>query len=383
MRCGVPTGLSLSCAVFLACSGSPPTRAAIAAPPPVSTGVSSLAPPDGSDPVRAETGGDAGTTASVPTSLTFTAVVLPGAIAPASLDYIAYEGPRGRVWVPVGNTGRVDVWDIATASFAIVDGFPTGERDFHGKKRTIGPSAVTMGDGVAYVGNRATNEVCSVDRTTLKRGVCLKLASPTDGVAFVAATKEVWVTMPHAKSIAVLDASHPGSLKMKTTITLDGAPEGYATDASRGLFFTNLEDVSRTLAIDLKSHQRRATWRVDCGSDGPRGIAADAARGFVYVACTDHVVVLDGARDGATLATTDTGGGLDNIDWLESRHLLYAAAAKAGKATILRIDDNGQPTVVATGALPEGSRNGVADATGNAYVTDPVHGRLLVMAYAP
>jgi hypothetical protein len=277
----------------------------------------------------------------------------------------------------------VDVYDTAAGSFTKVDGFKTEERDFKGKKRTMGPSAVAIGDGFAYVGNRATSEICPVDLGTLKPGKCLKLPSPTDGVAYVASAKEVWVTTPKAQTIAILDASKPDALKPKTSIKVDGSPEGYAFDASRNLFFTNLEDKNKTLEIDVGTHKVRATWTPDCGADGPRGIAAEASHGFVFVACTDHLDVLDGAHDGAVLAKLDTGAGVDNIDWLEPQRLLFVAGGKAAKLTIARVDDKGMPTVVASGASTDGARNGVADASGNTYVADPVNARLLVFPYTP
>jgi DNA-binding beta-propeller fold protein YncE len=314
-----------------------------------------------------------------PARLDFRSIALPGAMAPASLDYIAFESAHSRVWVPVGGTGSVDVYDIASGTFSRVDGFKTAQRDYKGKPRTAGPSAVSIGEGVAYVGNRATSEVCPIDTETLKVGACLKLGSSTDGVAYVSPAKEVWVTTPHDQSIAVLDATRPLTLKLKTTIHLEGSPEGYAVDAQRGLFFTNLEDKNKTVVIDISNHVPKATWTLACDADGPRGISADA-RGLVYVACTDQVLVLDGLHDGAKLGSIDTGAGVDNIDWFESQHLLYAAAGKVARLTVARIDDKGQATPIAVGTSVEGARNGVVDTNGNVYVTDPRNARLLVFA---
>ena len=56
------------------------------------------------------------------------ALVLPG--APASgvyMDYIAYDRTHRRVWVPAGNTSRVDVVDVTNDKITEVDGFPTAE----------------------------------------------------------------------------------------------------------------------------------------------------------------------------------------------------------------------------------------------------------------
>lgn len=321
---------------------------------------------------------DAGDSGAGPARLTSTAVPLPGATPPASLDYIAYERAGSRVWVPVSSTGSVDVLDTAARTFTRIDGFKTAEREVRGKKRTMGPSAVAVGDGVVYVGDCASNQVCPVDGTTLKVGPCLTLPSPTDGVAYVASAHEVWVTTPRDQALAVLDASKPGALKAKTTVKTDGAPEGYAVDDARGLFFTNLEDKGSTLAIDVKAHKVKATWNPGCGADGPRGIAFDAAHDFVLVACTDHLQVLDAAHDGALLGTLDTGGGVDNIDVVDA--VAYVAASKAARLTVAVVDNRGGLTVEATGDTAEGARNGVVDAQGNVYVPDPKGARLLVFA---
>jgi DNA-binding beta-propeller fold protein YncE len=320
-----------------------------------------------------------------PAQLTFKPVALPGAAAPASLDYLAYDAAHARVWVPVGNTGSADVFDTSTGSFTRVDGFKTAEREYKGKTRTAGPSAVAIGDGFAYVGDRATGEVCAVDEARLTLGRCLKLPSSGDGVEYVAAEKQVWVTMPGAKAIAVLDAARPDTLKLESRIPLDGKPEGYAVSAKpgSGSFFTNLEDKNKTVVIDVKTRRPRETWPLDCGSDGPRGIAVDAEHGFVFVACTDHLLVLDASNKGAKVASLETGAGVDNIAWLAPQRLLYVAAGKAARLTVARVDDKGQPTVVATGASTEGARNAVADPSGNAYVADPVNARLLVFPYVP
>jgi hypothetical protein len=316
-------------------------------------------------------------------SLVFYPVALPAVHAPAAVDYIVYEPGRERIWVPVANTGSVDVFDIAARAFTRIDGFTTSELDVKGTKRTMGPSAVSIGDGFAYVGNRATHEVCSVSTTTLTIGACLKLPSATDGVAYVASAKEVWVTTPRDRSIAVIDASRPDALAVKTVVKLDGAPEGYALDDTRGLFFTNLEDKNETVVIDVKTHEPKTTWSLDCSNAGPRGVASDAKRGFVYVACTDQVLVLDSARNGAKMAVLDTGRGVDNVDWLEARQLLYVAAGEAATLTVAHVDNRGQLSVVARHATADGARNGVADASGNAYVVDRSNARLLVFPNTP
>jgi hypothetical protein len=326
---------------------------------------------------------DAGPAPAGPARLTARSFRLPGAPANVTVDYLVCDRLHGRVWVPVGDTGSADVFDVATGTFTRVDGFKTAEREAHGKKRMAGPSAATVGEGFVYVGNRATGEVCAVDAGALKLGTCLTLPTPTDGVAYVAPTREVWVTTPRDHSLAVLDASKSDTLRPKIVIRTEGNPEGYAVDGRRGIFYTNLEDKSRTLGIDIKTRAVKTTWDSGCGADGPRGIAVDEARNLIMVACTDGVNVLDGAHDGAPLGKLETGAGVDNIDWLDAKHQLFVGAAKTGKLTIATIDDAGHPTILATGDTPQGSRNPVSDAEGNVYEVDPLGGSLLVFPHPP
>jgi DNA-binding beta-propeller fold protein YncE len=233
---------------------------------------------------------------------------------------------------------------------------------------------------VVYVGNRGDASVCAIDAGSLRVGSCVRLASTPDGLAYVSSTKEVWATTPRATSITILDARDPHTLTWKATIPLDGAPEGYAVDDTRGVFYTNLEDKDRTLTIDLTSRQVTSTWMPGCGEAGPRGLAIDRVLNVLVVACTDHLVVLDAGRQGTLIATMDVGGGVDNIDVLESRHDVYAAAARAATLTIAHLDAQRALTQRAVVATRAGARNAVVTEEGVAYLTDGAEGKILVVA---
>src|SRR5947209_8138405 len=178
-------------------------------------------------------------------------ISLPGATGAVALDYFAYDRAAGKLWVPASNTGSVDVIDGKTDAVSQIAGFPTGDIERHGRKITVGPTAASVGDGVVYVGDRGNATICIIDARTLARGECLPIAQPSaaitpDGVVYVAATRELWLTLrarsgdnAPAKSLEVFDASDPHHLKPKTKIPLDGLAEGYAVDNQRGLFYTN------------------------------------------------------------------------------------------------------------------------------------------------
>jgi hypothetical protein len=290
---------------------------------------------------------------------------LPGASAAGiSMDYIAYDPATHTVWVPAGNSGRVDVVDVATGKVREISGFATAEMGTGDRKRIAGPSGVTVGAGSVYIGNRGDSSVCSVDSHTLARGVCHTLDSSPDGLAFVPSMKEVWVTTPRDKSVRILDAA---TLAEKAKLTFDGNPEGFAVDTVRHRFYTNLEDKDLTLAVDLKSHQTVATWKPGCGEDGPHGLRLDEKAGQLFVACSARAEVLD-VHDGKILSTAVTGDGVDDIDYWPATHELFVGAAKTAELTILHVDGHGKLTVAAKVPTKAGARNPAVARGGIVYL---------------
>jgi DNA-binding beta-propeller fold protein YncE len=285
--------------------------------------------------------------------------------AAISMDYIAYDPATGSVWVPAGNTGAVDVINTAAGTVRRIAGFKTAEIGTGDRKRTVGPSSVTVGQGSVYVGNRGDSSVCRFDARTLAAGACRRLDSMPDGLAYVAATREVWVTTPRDKSIRVLDDD---KLEQKARLEFDGNPEGFAVDAKRERFYTNLEDKDQTLSIDVKSRKTLATWNSSCGQEGPRGLRVDAETGQLFVACTARVEVLDAAHDGKVLSSLETGDGVDDIDYSPATHLLYVGAARAGRLTIARVSADGKLTEMGTVPTRVGSRNPAVTKEGAVYL---------------
>ena len=326
-------------------------------------------------PARSETAKAAHETGS---AIAPHAIALPGATGPVMLDYLAYDAKNDRVWIPASGTGRVDVIDAKTEKVTAIEGFPTKEVERRGKKMQTGPTAAAVGDGVVYIGSRADASVCAVDAATLEKRDCLTLDSNPDGLQYVADTKELWVTTPRDKSIRVLDVATPGHPVAKAKITFEGEPEGFAVDNARHVFYTNLEDKDETLAIDLKSHAISAHWKPNCGEDGPKGLALDAAAQHLVVVCSDHLVTLD-TQTGAQIATFPVGKGLDAIDLLPARHLVAAAAGGAGHIAFVELAGDGKLSQVANVPTAKGARNAVLSAAGTAFVAVGPSGSILVV----
>lgn len=318
-------------------------------------------------------------------------IPLPGASGLVMLDYTAYDRSTHQLWVPAGNIGSVDVIDDSDRVKSI-EGFPVVQVEFKGKPRPMGPSSVAIGNSYVYVGSRADSKVCIIDAKTLQRTGCVEfapvsagLAAAPDGLIYIAATQELWATsgappvgVPSADhALKIFSAAHGASLTPIGKIALPGSAEGYAVDNEHGRFYTNIEETGQTVAVDVREKKIVSTWK---SCDDPSGVAVDSARGFVFVACTDHVIVLDGAHDGSKIASLAAGAGIDNIDYSDG--ILYAAAAEAAQLTIAKIDDRGQPNVLSVVPTTKGTRSVVAGAGGNAYLIDPYGGSILKVSPA-
>jgi len=318
-------------------------------------------------------------------------ISLLGANGSVALDYFAYDPSTGKIWIPASNLGSVDVIDEKTDAVSQITGFETGEIERRGRKVVVGPTAATIGESVVYVGDRGDATICVIDAKTLERGDCVPLSTDhtitPDGVVYVAATKELWITtrpaapdkIDAAKSLQLFDASDSRHLKWKRKIPLENLAEGYAVDNDRGLFFTNIEETGATVVIDLRKKQIIAKW--DSGSKDLQGLAFDAARKFLLVACADHVVNLDAAHDGKVLDLIQTGTGLDNIDYSPEKKLLYAAASQDAKLTIAEVGDDGKFYLKATVATVKGVRGVIAGGGETAYMIDPAEGCILKLTH--
>ena len=279
-------------------------------------------------------------------------IALPSANGAVALDYFAYDPVTGKVWVPASNLGSVVVIDEKTDAVSQVAGFKTGEIERRGRKVTLGPTAASIGAGVVYIGNRGDATLCWIDESSLNRGECVPVSTDhsitPDGVLYVAATKEVWITArpvsssnaEAAKALQVFDASDPRHLKWKTKIPLENLAEGYAVDNERGLFFTNVEETGTTVAIDVQKHKIVSKYHP--GSSDLQGLGLDNTRRFLFVACGDHVVSIDAGHGGKVIDSITTGPGLDNIDYSPDAKLLYAAASQAASLTVAEVDDHGK-----------------------------------------
>ena len=147
---------------------------------------------------------------------------------------------------------------------------------------------------------------------------------------------------------------------------------------SAGCFTRTLKRRERRWRSTCDSHKVIAGWKVH---DDLQGLTLDSARGFLFVACGDHVVSLDVAHGGRLIDSLVTGPGLDNIDFSSDQKLLYAAASVTATLSIIEVSDDGKFHLKALVPTVKGARGVVAGKGETAYLIGPAEGRILKMTH--
>jgi len=285
-----------------------------------------------------------------------TPLPLPGGENGIGFDDLRFSPALGRLLVPAGRSGRLDLVDPKTRAIVQVKGFSSSR------------------DG----GRGHSQGTTSADASSLRIVARVKLSGSPDYVRWIAPMREVWVSEPGSKTIETLRLTEksPPKLEPAGNIEVADGPESLEIDVPRHRAYTNTWH-DTTLGIDLGSRAIAARWANGC--KGARGLAVDPARGFAFVGCTEgKAVVLDVAHEGKMLGSAKAGEGVDIIAFSASLSHLYVPGGKAGNMTVLGVGNRGELTTLGTVATANDAHCVAADANGNAYVCDPGKGRLLI-----
>jgi hypothetical protein len=316
--------------------------------------------------------GSIATTSSPPGSI---AVALPNGTAGIGFDDLRYDATLGRVLVPGGRTGNLDVIDPQTHIVTSIGGFSA--KASYGGGHDDGPTSADAGGGLIFVTDRTTRRLHVVDPARRAIVASATLASSPDYVRYVAPTGELWVTEPDQEQIEVFtlsDAQKPVPARAGV-IVVKGGPESLVIDPQRQRAYTHLWD-GATVAIDLKNRTLVAQWRNGCG--GSRGIALDNAHGWLFAGCAEgKAVVLDVNHDGRQLASLAVGAGVDVIDYNPTLAHLYLPGASSGTMAIVGVSATGALSLLGTATTTADAHCVAADNQSHAWVCDPDHGQLL------
>ena len=301
------------------------------------------------------------------------AIALPGGAGGIGFDDLGFSRTLGKLLVPAGRTGRLDLVDPAKGTVVSIPGF-SNKKDFEGG-HDDGITSVAEGAGLLFVTDRTSLRLSIVDPVTKSIvGHCSLGASP-DYVRWLESTHELWVTEPDSERVEVF-RFEPGPqprVKSVGTIAVPKGPESLVLDANRGRAYTHVAS-GKTLAIDQHTHAIVATWSNGCKE--ATGVALDADRGFLFVACEEGGVRVLDLASGKILGSIDLGGGIDIISYSPELGHLYVPSGET--ATLATIGVSPQGALSLLGTAPGTKDSHCVAAGGKVYFGDPEHGRLLV-----
>jgi len=304
-------------------------------------------------------------------------IQLPNGEGGIGLDDLRYSRRLGRVLVPAGRTGNIDLVDPVSGALTSIGGFRA--KDAYSGGHGDGTTSVDEGAGFLFAIDRTSKRVDVVDPVARVIVAYAALGADPDYVRYVARTSELWVTEPDAEQIEVfaLSEGKEPALTHAAVIAVEGGPESLVVDEKRGRAYAHLW-AGATVAIDLRLRTITARWANGCS--GSRGIELDEQRGFLFVGCAEgRAVVLDADHEGRELSSAATGAGVDIIAYDAGRGHLYVPAAQSATLTILGVSAKGELSVLGTLPAARGSHCATTDGNGRVFVGDPEHGRLLVV----
>lgn len=301
-----------------------------------------------------------------------TPVAIPGGQGGIGFDDMRFAPALGRVLVPAGRTGALALVDPAGGAVRTIAGFSRPSEKYSGG-HDDGPTSADEGAGFLFVSDRTAKRLFVVDPGGKIVGGAPFSAGP-DYVRFVSSTREVWATEPDAERIEVFRIGPRGEAESVAKIPVPGGPESLVVDP-RGLrAYTHLWK-GGTVAVEVPSRKIVATWKNGCS--GSRGIALDAAKGFLFVACSEGRAATLDTSTGRLLGEVRTGEGVDIVDYDPSARRLYVPAGRSGTFSVVDVSASGSLAVLGTVPAPRGTHCVATAGAGRVFVCDPGGGRVI------
>lgn len=278
------------------------------------------------------------------------AIAIPGGRAGIGYDDLQYAPALKRILVPAGRTGTLALIDPATRKVTTIAGFSgaASYRGGHGQG-TTSAAELTGFPGFVVATDRGATALRLVDTRSGKLVQSVTLAASPDYVRVVEQTGEVWVSEPGRKQLQVLriDGKERPRLVPAAILPVPDGPESLVIDPVRGRAYSHTWK-DQSYAIDLKTRTVVATWSNGCR--GSRGMALDAARGFLFAGCAEGKVTVVRLATLEVVATAITGPDVDSIGYAAATGHLYVPAGGSAELWTFAVAQQGALSLV--GKLP-------------------------------
>lgn len=255
-------------------------------------------------------------------------------------DYVTVDPVGRRMYV--ARATRVMVFD---ADSGVLLGEVPGFKGAHGV-------ALVPGAAVAFATSGLDGLVLAFDTKTFAVLHQIKAGQKPDAVCYDPASKRIFVFNGRSGEATVIDPSAPEAAPGQ--VAIGGKLEAPVSDEA-GRVFVNVEDKSEVAVIDTKTMTVSARWPVGPGAL-PTGIALDAARGRLYVGCSNEKLIVLDARNGKVLADLPIGPRVDGVAYDPALQAALSTSGGDGTIAVVRETRPGTFAVAQTIKTVAGAR---------------------------
>jgi DNA-binding beta-propeller fold protein YncE len=284
-------------------------------------------------------------------------VPLPG--GGGSFDDLRYSPELAKVVAAPHGTQLVSLIDPDTLAIQQVPAPPGVE--------AADASATTV-----YAADRANQRIVAIDIASGAIVATQDMPGLPDYPRFVAATNEVWVSLPSTNRLEILDAS---SLAPIGSVTVPAPPEGLTIDGLRA--YTNAN--GRVIAVDVLRRLVVGEWSTGCGyvHGFPQvdDVYSLAFGGCFFNGGVGVVTMHDEQRAGF-----EAGGGEAILAYDPRRHHLYVRGDGSATLDVLATCSDGELGVLASVPISSFGHGASADDRGNVWVADATNGAVFRIA---
>ncbi|MCY2930837.1 MAG: YncE family protein [Planctomycetota bacterium] len=255
-------------------------------------------------------------------------------------DYVTVDPVGRRIYV--ARATRVMVFDADTGVLA---GEVPGLKGAHGV-------ALVPGGAIAFATSGLDNLVLAFDTKTLAVLHQIKAGQKPDAVCYDPASKKIFAFNGRSGEATVIDPAAPQSAP--GTVAIGGKLEAGVSDEA-GRVYVNVEDKAEVAVIDTKTMTVSARWPLAPGAL-PTGIALDAARGRLYVGCSNEKLVVLDVKSGKVLADLPIGPRVDGVAYDPTLQAALSTSGGDGTIAVVRETRPGTFAVTQTIKTVAGAR---------------------------
>jgi YVTN family beta-propeller protein len=228
---------------------------------------------------------------------------------PDPWDYVVFDPDSHRVYVAHGD--RVTVVDGESgAVIGTVEGMPGGT---HG-------IAISHATGKGYTDDGKAGVVVEFDLATLKAVKQIKAETDADGIVFDPTSGHIFVIDGDSGKLTVID---PKTDAVVATIDGGGGLE-FGDSGSNGKFYVDGAEKNEIVRVDTATNTVDAHWPMPT-CVRPHGLAIDRAHRRLFASCSNQVMIVVNADNGAVIATLTIGEGTDFASFDPERGLAYSS----------------------------------------------------------